>query len=308
MSQPKAFNFLGLRMHAAIFSIVITIVAVVLIAVRGLNFGLDFTGGTLIEIGYSEPMPLSQIRSDLTAAGYQRITVVNYGSDKEVLVRMPKTEQVDIGDRIVAVLQKAAPQPLQLRRVEFVGPQVGEELREMGGLALVLALVLVAGYVAVRFQYKFAVGAIISLFHDVIIAVGAFSLFQWDFDLNVLAAVLAIVGYSINDTIVVFDRIRENFRKLRKSSVLEIMNISITETLDRTLATSGITLVVLFSLLLFGGEVLRGFSLALIIGTVIGTFSSIYVASAIAFWMGVKREDLLVPVVVKEGVDADGRP
>jgi preprotein translocase subunit SecF len=308
MSQSKAFNFLGLRMPAAVFSVVITIVAVVLIAVRGLNFGLDFTGGTLIEIGYSEAMPLSKIRADLSAAGYERITVVNYGSDKEVLVRMPKTEQVDIGDRIVAVLQKSAPQPLQLRRVEFVGPQVGEELREMGGLALVLALILVAAYVAVRFQYKFAVGAIISLFHDVVIAVGAFALFQWDFDLNVLAAVLAIVGYSINDTIVVFDRIRENFRKLRKSSVIEIMNISITETLDRTLATSGITLVVLFSLLLFGGEVLRGFSLALIIGTVIGTFSSIYVASAIAFWMGVQREDLLVPVVVKEGADADGRP
>ncbi len=308
MTQPKVFDFLGVRVHAAVFSIVITIVAVVLVAVRGLNFGLDFTGGTLIEIGYSEAVPLGEIRSALTEAGYQRVTVVNYGSDKEVLVRMPKTEQVDIGDRIVTVLQQTAPQPLQLRRVEFVGPQVGEELREMGGLAMLLALLMVAGYVAVRFQYKFAVGAVISLFHDVIIAVGAFALFQWDFDLNVLAAVLAIIGYSINDTIVVFDRIRENFRKLRKASVVEIMNISISETLDRTLATSGITLAVLFSLLLFGGEVLRGFSLALIIGTVIGTFSSIYVASAIALWMGVAREDLLVQTVVKEGADADGRP
>jgi preprotein translocase subunit SecF len=204
-------------------------------------------------------------------------------------------------------LQKNAKGEVKLRRVEFVGPQVGAELREKGGLALLLALIAVMLYVAFRFQYKFGVGAVVSLFHDVVIALGMFAFFQWDFDLTTLAAVLAIIGYSINDTIVVFDRIRENFRKLRKTEVIQIMNISTTETLDRTLATSGITLAVMLSLFFFGGDVLHGFSLALIIGTVIGTFSSIYVAAAIALWMGVKREDLLPMVVQKEGAD-EGRP
>ena len=223
------------------------------------------------------------------------------------MVRLPKTDEAQIGNRVAELLQQHVEGEVKLRRVEFVGPQVGEELREKGGLALLLSLIAVAAYVALRFEYKFAVGAIVSLFHDALIALGVFSLFQWDFDLTTLAAVLAIVGYSINDTIVVFDRIRENFRKLRKTDIVEIMNISTTETLDRTLATSGITLAVLLSLLLFGGDALRGFALALTIGTVIGTFSSIYVAAAIALWMGVTREDLLVPVVQKEGAD-DGRP
>jgi preprotein translocase subunit SecF len=232
---------------------------------------------------------------------------VHYGSDTEVLVRLPKTDQDEIGRQVVDALQGGAAGELKLRRVEFVGPQVGAELRESGGLALLLSLLGVMGYVALRFQYKFSVGAVISLFHDVIITLGCFALFQWDFDLNVLAAILAIIGYSINDTIVVFDRIRENFRKLRKTDVLEVMNISTTETLDRTLATAGITLAVLFSLLLFGGETLYGFSIALIIGTVFGTFSSIYVASAITYWMGISREDMLVTPVQKEGA-TDGRP
>jgi preprotein translocase subunit SecF len=307
-THRKVIDFIGWAKPAAVFSIVLTIVAVALIVVRGLNFGLDFTGGTLVEIGYEEAAPLDAIRGKLEAAGYERITVVNYGTDTDVLVRMPQTDDARIGDHLVEVLSAGGTQQLKLRRVEFVGPQVGEELREAGGLALVLGLLAVMGYVAVRYQYKFAIGGVIALFHDVIIALGAFALFQWDFDLNVLAAVLAIIGYSMNDTMVVFDRIRENFRKLRKTSVAETINISITETLDRTLATSGITCAVLLAVLLFGGETLYGFSMALLIGTVIGTFSSIYVASAIAYWMKVSREDLMEPVVQKEGEEIGGRP
>lgn len=307
--EMKAIDFLGVRKPAIIFSVVLTVVALILIAVKGLNFGLDFTGGTLVEIGYSEPAPLNAIRDTLEKAGYERVTVVNYGSDTEVMVRMQKTEDPQIGNRLVEVLQKDTQSELKLRRVEFVGPQVGEELREAGGLAMLLALLAIGGYIALRYQYKFAVGAILSLFHDAIIALGFFALFQWDFDLNTLAAILAIVGYSINDTIVVFDRIRENFRKLRKMPVVDIMNVSTTETLDRTLATSGITLAVLLSLFLFGGESLRGFSIALIIGTVMGTYSSIYVASAIALFMDVTREDLMESAVQKEGASSvDGRP
>jgi len=308
VKEAKVINFLGLRVHAMVLSVVLSIAAIIVIGVKGLNFGLDFTGGTLVEIGYSEVVPLNDIRDTLKKAGFERVTVVNYGSDTEVLVRLPKTEDAHIGDRLVESLQKDTKADLQLRRVEFVGPQVGEELREAGGLAMVLALIAVAGYVALRYQWKFALGAIVSLFHDVIMAIGFFAFFQWDFDLNTLAAVLAIVGYSINDTIVVFDRIRENFRKLRKMPVIDIMNISTTETLDRTLATSGITLAVLLSLFLFGGESLRGFALALIIGTVVGTYSSIYVASAIALAMKVTREDLMEQVVQKEGAEVDAKP
>lgn len=307
MAQPKIINFLGMRFYAAGFSIITTVLAVFFLATKGLNFGLDFAGGTLVEVTYAQPVALSEIRQTLEQGGFERITVVNLGTERDVMVRLPKTDEAQIGNRVVELLQQSAAGEVKLRRVEFVGPQVGEELREKGGLALVLALIAVAAYVALRFEYKFAVGAIISLFHDALIALGVFSFFQWDFDLTTLAAVLAIVGYSINDTIVVFDRIRENFRKLRKTDVIELMNISTTETLDRTLATSGITLAVLLSLLLFGGDALHGFALALTIGTVVGTFSSIYVAAAIALWMGVQREDLLPTVVQKEGVD-DGRP
>ena len=307
MTQRKVINFLGMRFYAAGFSIITTVLAIFFVATKGLNFGLDFAGGTLVEVTYSQPATLTEIRDTLERGGFERATVVNLGSEHDVMVRLPTTADARIGNHIIESLQKDAKGEVKLRRVEFVGPQVGEELREKGGLALLLSLIAVMLYVAFRFEYKFGVGAIISLFHDAIIALGAFALFQWEFDLTTLAAILAIVGYSINDTIVVFDRIRENFRKLRKMEVIEIMNISTTETLDRTLATSGITLAVLLSLLLFGGDALRGFALALSIGTIIGTFSSIYVAAAIALWMGVKREDLLPVVVQKEGVE-DGRP
>lgn len=308
MSQRKVIDFLGLRFYAAGFSLILTIASIALVSVKGLNFGLDFTGGTLVELSYSEAVPLKDIRNTLEDAGYERATVVNYGADTDVLVRLPQTETAGIGERLVKTLDDATPAEIQLKRVEFVGPQVGEELRELGGLAMILALLVVMVYVAVRFEFKLAVGAVVALFHDVIVALGFFALFQWDFDLNVLAAVLAIIGYSINDSIVVFDRVRENFRKLRKTDVVDLLNISITETLDRTLATSGITLAVLLSLLLFGGEVLRGFSAALIVGTVIGTFSSIYVASPISLWLGLKREDLLQAVKEGAGAKADDLP
>lgn len=307
MSQRKVINFLGFRFYAAGFSIITTILALFLLATKGLNFGLDFTGGTLVEVTYSQPVSLEHIRETLEKGGYQRASVVNLGSERDVVVRLQKTADVQIGNHVVELLQRDVEGEVKLRRVEYVGPQVGEELREKGGLALLLSLLAVAAYVAFRFQYKFAIGAVLSLFHDVLFALGVFALFQWDFDLNTLAAILAIVGYSINDTIVVFDRIRENFRKLRKTTVIDIMNISTTDTLDRTLATAGITLAVLLSLYLFGGDALQGFSLALIVGTVIGTFSSIYVASAIALWLGITREDLLEVVVQKEGA-SDGRP
>ena len=307
MSKRKVINFLGFRVYAASFSIITFIFAVFFLATKGLNFGLDFSGGTLVEVVYSQPVSLTHVRAALEKGGYERATVVNLGSEHDVMVRLPKTADAQIGSHVVELLQTGVAGEVKLRRVEFVGPQVGAELREKGGLALLLSLLAVMAYVAFRFQYKFGVGAVVSLFHDVVIALGAFAYFQWDFDLNTLAAVLAIIGYSINDTIVVFDRIRENFRKLRKTSVIDIMNVSTTETLDRTLATSGITLAVMLSLFFFGGEALHGFSLALIIGTVIGTFSSIYVAAAIALWMGVTREDLLEVVVQKEGA-SDGRP
>lgn len=291
--KRKTIDFLGVRVPMAIFAVLLTIAAIVLVAVRGLNFGLDFTGGTLVEIGYEEAVSLDTIRKTLEDAGYERVSAVHYGADTEVLVRMPETGDPKAGEKLVATLEEAAGQDLTLRRVEFVGPQVGDELRELGGLGMLLALLAVMGFVALRYEFKLAAGGVIALFHDVIVALGFFALFQWDFDLNVLAAVLAIIGYSINDTIVVLDRMRENFRKLRKTDVVEIMNISITETLDRTLATSGITLAVLLSLLLFGGETLQGFSLALIIGTVVGTFSSIYIASPIALWLNLTREDMV---------------
>lgn len=307
MAQRKIINFLGVRFYAAGFSIFTTVLALFFLATKGLNFGLDFAGGTLVEVTYEQPVALPEIRETLEKGGFERVTVVNLGTEHDVMVRLPKTGDAQIGNHLVELLQQHASGEVKLRRVEFVGPQVGKELSEKGFLALLLSLLAVAAYVAARFEYKFAVGAIVSLFHDALIALGVFSLFQWEFDLTTLAAVLAIVGYSINDTIVVFDRIRENFRKLRKTDVIEVMNISTTETLDRTLATSGITLAVLLSLLLFGGEALRGFALALTIGTVVGTFSSIYVAAAIALWLGVKREDLMPSVVQKEGAD-DGRP
>jgi len=276
------------------------------LAVKGLNFGLDFTGGTLIEVIYEESVPLERVREDLRTAGYESAIVVNFGSDTDVLVRMPEGMSPTLGEEVLAVLQAGTEAEVELRRIEFVGPQVGEELREQGGLAVLLALVVVLIYVAMRFQVKFSIGAVAALGHDVLITLGIFALVGWDFDLTVLAAILAVIGYSLNDSIVVADRIRENLRKLRKHDSDEIINISLTETLDRTLVTSGTTLLVLLALAFVGGEMIHSFALALLIGIGVGTYSSIYIVASLLLTMKISQDDLIV--VEKEGAQIDDLP
>lgn len=299
----KVMNFMGQRKLALLFSGLLLLASIGSLATRQLNWGLDFTGGTLVEVHYSTTANLNAIRNTLETEGYAGAIVVSFGSDRDVMIRMPQGYSDQQGEDLLGILQKAFPGEVELRRSEFVGPQVGDELREQGGLAMLLALGLVTLYVAFRFQLKFALGSVVALVHDVIITLGFFSLTGMEFNLTVLAAVLAVVGYSINDTIVVFDRIRENFRKLRRVDPAEVMNISITETLGRTLVTSGTTLLVVVALALFGGEMIFGFAVTLIVGITIGTYSSIYVASTTALMMGVSKEDLMLPV--KEGAEQD---
>ncbi|CAA0082821.1 Protein translocase subunit SecF [BD1-7 clade bacterium] len=306
MKSEKIYNFMGRRYIALGLSVTLLLVSIVSLAVRGLDFGLDFTGGTLIELGYQKEANLSQVREDLEGAGYENAVVQFFGADTDVLVRL-QSDDPKLGDKISTLLQKDNP-GVELRRVEFVGPQVGEELKEQGGLAMLLALAVVLIYIAMRFQFKFGIGAVGALVHDVIITLGAFSLFQWEFDLTVLAAVLAVIGYSLNDTIVVCDRIRENFRDMRKGESVEVINASLTQTLSRTLMTSITTLIVLIVLFFAGGEMISGFAVALIIGVTIGTYSSIYVAANILLLMHVSREDLIVAVVEKEGEEFDEMP
>jgi preprotein translocase subunit SecF len=282
------------------------VASVAVLAVKGLNFGLDFTGGTLIEVIYEESVPLEQVREELSAAGYESAIVVNFGSDTDVLVRMPQGMSPTLGEEVLAVLQAGTEAEVELRRIEFVGPQVGEELREQGGLAVLLALVVVLIYVAMRFQIKFSVGAVAALGHDVLITLGVFAVVGWDFDLTVLAAILAVIGYSLNDSIVVADRIRENLRKLRKHDAVEVVNISLTETLDRTLVTSGTTLLVLLALAFVGGEMIHSFALALLIGIGVGTYSSIYIVASLLVTMNISQDDLIV--VEKEGAQIDDLP
>lgn len=305
-SEQRIIRFMAKRKLAAFFSLMLVIGSIVALGVKGLNFGLDFTGGTLIEVGYEQAQPLQTIRATLAEAGYQNAIVVNFGSETDVLVRLPQSKSDNLGNEVVATLQQSSAGGVELRRIEFVGPQVGDELREQGGLAMLLALGLVMLYVAFRFQFKFSVGAVVALIHDVIITLGCFAFFQWDFDLTVLAAVLAVIGYSLNDTIVVSDRIRENFRKLRKMPTADVIDISLSETLARTLVTSATTLFVLLALFVFGGELIHGFSIALIVGVVIGTYSSIYVAANVLLLMNIVPEDLIVPV--KEGEPIDDLP
>jgi preprotein translocase subunit SecF len=299
----KVINFMGQRHLAMVFSALLLVVSIGSLATRQLNWGLDFTGGTLVEVHYSTTANLNAIRHTLETEGYAGAIVVSFGSDRDVMIRMPQGYSDQQGEDLLGILQKAFPGEVELRRSEFVGPQVGDELREQGGLAMLLALGLVTLYVAFRFQLKFALGSVVALVHDVIITLGFFSLTGMEFNLTVLAAVLAVVGYSINDTIVVFDRIRENFRKLRRADSAEVLNISITETLARTLVTSGTTLLVVSALALFGGEMIFGFAIALIVGIAIGTYSSIYVASVTALILGVTKEDLMIPI--KEGAEQD---
>ncbi len=275
------------------------------LAVKGLNFGLDFTGGTLIELAYEKPADLNLVREQLQHAGFKEAMVQNFGATTDVLVRLPGDDP-QLGTKVAAALQAAdSANTISVQRVEFVGPTVGEELRDQGGLGMLLALAGIMVYVAFRFQWKFGLGAIISLIHDVIITLGVFSFFQINFDLTVLAAVLAIIGYSLNDTIVVFDRVRENFRLLRKADLIENINISTTQTLLRTMATSVSTLLAIGALMVFGGENLWGFSLALFIGVSAGTYSSVYIASVILVWLKLEREDLIPTVTASE---ADERP
>ena len=299
----KTINFMGHRKLAMLVSGLLLLAAVASLAINQLNWGLDFTGGTLVEVHYSESADLNAVRATLQNEGYAGAVVVSFGTDRDVLIRLPQGYSDKQGAELLTRLQQAYSGTVELRRIEFVGPQVGEELREQGGLAMLLALGLVMLYIAFRFQFKFALGAVVALVHDVLLTLGFFSITGMEFDLTVLAALLAVIGYSLNDTIVVSDRIRENFRKLRRAESVEVINISLTETLGRTLVTSLTTLLVLISLALFGGEMINGFAIALIVGVVIGTYSSIYVAANTLLVLGVSKEDLMIPV--KEGSEQE---
>ena len=281
----RTINFMGVRNIAFGVTVLLTVLALFSWFHKGLNYGLDFTGGTLIELTYEKPADVSQVRSELVKAGYHEAIVQSFGATTDLLVRMPG-EDPQLGHQVAEALQKVGgDNPASVKRVEFVGPQVGEELRDQGGLGMLMALGGIMIYLAFRFQWKFGVGAIVSLIHDVVVTVGILAYFQITFDLTVLAAVLAIIGYSLNDTIVVFDRVRENFRVLRKATLIENINISTTQTLLRTMATSISTLLAIAALMIFGGDNLWGFSLALFIGVLAGTYSSIYIANVVLIWL-----------------------
>lgn len=303
--QIKDYNFMGVRKIAAAFSIVLILISIGSLAFQGLKLGLDFTGGTLVEVSYENSANVGDIRRTLNDQGYQDVIVQHFGSEQDVLVRMSESYRANIGDEVLVALQESSSEKVELRRAEFVGAQVGEELRDEGGLALLLALAVVMLYVAARFQLKFSVGAVVALVHDVVIILGIYSVFQFEFDLTVLAALLAVIGYSLNDTIVVADRIRENFRIIRQMQPIDIINRSLTQTLGRTMVTSLTTLLVLIALLWVGGEIIHLFALALTIGVVVGTYSSIYVAANVLLVMNVSREDLIPPETEEE---VDDRP
>lgn len=297
-------DFMAGRKLAVVFSALLLIASIASLATRGLNYGLDFTGGTLLEVGYPHAVQLNDLRKALAAANYGDAVVQHFGTAKDVLVRVAPREGVsssEVSDNILKVLRDASDGTATMRRQEYVGPQVGDELRDDGGLAMIIAMGCILIYVMLRFEWRLAVGSVMALVHDVLITLGCFALFQWDFDLTVLAAVLAVIGYSLNDTIVVFDRIRENFRRMRKGDAVEVVNTSLNQTLSRTLMTSGTTLLVVLAMLLMGGELIRGFSLALVVGIGVGTYSSIYVASTIALALNISRTNLIP--VEKEGAD-----
>lgn len=305
MPKIKTFNFVGHRRKASYVSIALVTVSLICLLTKGLNFGLDFTGGTLVELSFSKPAEPTLVRDQLKEAGFKDPVVQKFGSDTSILIRVqPEADKKasTIGDKIFKELGTKHTN-LELRRVEFVGPKVGEELSEQGGLATIVALMGILIYVMFRFEYRFALGSVIALMHDVIITLGLFSLAGIEFDLTVLAALLAVIGYSLNDTIVVYDRIRENFRKLRKMNSEDIVNNSLNQTLSRTLVTSLTTLLVLISLYYFGGELIHAFSIALIVGVIIGTYSSIYVASSVILALGISRSDLVNEVKKDEETD-----
>lgn len=301
------FDFMRFRKPAMLVSGALMLISIISLASLKLNVGIDFTGGSVIEVGYQQAVELQPIRNALESSGFGDAIVQHFGSAKEVLIRLvPKVDQdkAELSSQIIGVLNQASDSRIDVRRVDFVGPQVGKELTEDGGLAVLYALIAILIYVSVRFEYRFSLGAVAALIHDVVITLGVFSLLQLDFNLSVLAAILAVIGYSLNDTIVVFDRVRENFRKIRKKTAEEITNISINQTITRTLMTSMTTLMVLLSLFFLGGEVIHSFALALIIGVLVGTYSSIYIATTSALALGISRSDLLLP----EKVEEDPRP
>ena len=334
LNRTTTFDFLGKRKIALAISLIVIVISIGALVTRGLNFGIDFTGGTLVEVGYSEAVEIETVRSALETQGFDDAIVQYFGTSRDVLIRLPadasaeSVKAAELSSAVMRALRSGSAETLveqsgaelqqcsrdgvtgdcslQMRRVEFVGPQVGEELAEQGGLAMLYALIGILIYVTFRFEWRFAVGSVVALVHDVIITIGIFALFQFEFSLAVLAAVLAVIGYSLNDTIVVYDRIRENFRKLRKGEPVGIMNTSINQTLPRTALTSVTTLLVVLTLLIFGGEVIRGFSLALTVGVIVGTYSSIFVAAPAVLALGITREDMMP--VVKEGAEADAAP
>ncbi len=302
-------NFIGNRKIAMTFSGILMVIAIVSLAVRGLHMGIDFTGGTLIEVGYQQAADLTTLRNTLDESGFKNATVQNFGSTKDVLIRLKLQEGVssaDLSTKVLEAINKNTTTPASLRRVEFVGPQVGDDLATDDFLALLYSTIAILIYVAMRFERKFSVGSIIATFHDVIVTLGVFSVFALEFDLTVLAAILALIGYSLNDTIVVYDRIRENFRKMRNTSTEEMMNIAVNDTLSRTIMISMTVILVLVALFFLGGEVIHNFSIALLFGVFFGTYSSIFIASPAALILGVSPDDLIVPE--KEGAHLDGMP
>lgn len=303
--KERIINFMGPRKLLAIFSAILLLASVASLAINGLRFGLDFTGGSLVEVGYQQAADLNAIRGQLTDAGFDDAVVQTFGSSTDVLIRLGETHDPKLGDKVVEALTVGG-ESVELRRNEYVGAQVGEELREQGGLGMLLALAMIMLYLAFRFQFKFSLGAVLALVHDVTLVLGIFSILQLDFDLTVLAAVLAVIGYSLNDTIVVFDRIRENFRIMRVADSVEIMNASLSQTLSRTLVTSLTTVLVLIALFIFGGESIHGFATALLVGIGVGTYSSIYVAANLLLAMNITKEDLIPPP--KEETEVDEMP
>ena len=309
LNRKTNIDFMSRRNIALIFSAVMIVVSIASLTIRGLNFGLDFTGGTLIEVGYPSAPDTNEVRENLANAGFDSV-VQTFGKATDIVVRIPPSEieesNAELSTRVLTALSQGVEGEIEMRRVEFVGPQVGDELAEQGILAVIYAMVGVFLYVMFRFQWRFSVGAVAALFHDITISMGIISLAQIEFDLTVVAAILAVVGYSLNDTIVLFDRIRENFPRYRKRQPIEVVNTSINETLSRTLMTSTTTLLVLFALFYFGGEIIHGFAFTLIVGVIVGTYSSIYVASSTLLLLGVSKYDLME--VEKEGATVDARP
>jgi len=303
-------DFMAHRKPFVVLSVVITLAAVLILAVRGINWGLDFTGGTLIEVKTEQAADLGELRDTLRGNGFPDAVVQNFGASDQVLIRlMPREDSGEkLGDEVVSLLNQHSSQQVQLRRLEFVGPSVGKELAEEGGLAILAALLVILAYVAMRFEWRFAVGAVLALAHDVLATLGLFSLLQVEFDLSIIAALLTVVGYSLNDTIVVSDRIRENFRKLHNLTPVEVVNESLTQTFSRTIITSLTTVMVLLALFFLGGELIHGFAIALLFGVIVGTHSSIYVASTLSLALGIKREDFIPKEVEKEGADLDPIP